>query len=338
MSAVCACAALLVAAAALVLVNLHRELKPPSLGSRCTRGPTAALRANVHAGEFPAAITTNHKTGTELAKCLVRLLADANISAHLAEMHVSAEHFSGNVRQVNLVRSPFILIHSGYNYHKSVAKPERWTVKPFEQMHFELDGVWQGALEAFTALPTCGSYIGVGNLSGSQTYRQALNELNLTAGLLFESLRALRRDLPYMLTSAHLCSRIGFRPQGRACTNIWLDELMLDLFEGGQNQAASDLFRTLLVPPDVSVKTRDCDPFAGPGRMHDHTTNHSGRDEAIHLLRRLDAAFLGGELALAEATLESYRPRPAKVEGGLARSYGSLSRSRMSSNGRARKI
>jgi hypothetical protein len=209
-------------------------------------------------------VSTNHKTGTQLSFCLRAVLARSGVALNLSSIHVSGQagSFSPRAHQLNFVRNPFVLVHSGYEYHKH-SKAERWLLVPLANMtagteddgaswrrlERTLDGRRQGAYTALTVLTTCAlnrSNPGTPTdkqhphepaINNSTTYQQALKQLSRSDGLLLESIRALHRDIPYMLGSARACVDVSMSnvttDQTReevpgACTNVWLEDVTSD--------------------------------------------------------------------------------------------------------------
>ena len=271
-------------------------------------------------------VSANHKTGTVLLECFARVLAHAGIQLNVSDAHTwgFGALSSPDALHVNLVRNPFILVHSGYSYHRNNLKAEAWTVVPFNRMaprytdHAteSYNGFRQGAFDARTAFHTCSG----ATVAENATYRLALNTLPLEDGLVLESFRSLHRDVPYMVASAWACYHAGASakymktltkpqaaraPKGR-CSNVFLEDVTADYREG--------LARYLATPLNLSEGSdaplgaafaRRCDPALHQSNVH--PTDHSERPEAIELIRRLDAKHLGGALARAERALEVIR-------------------------------
>jgi hypothetical protein len=90
-------------------------------------------------------ITTNHKTGTFMTRCLIAVLAQAGIHLRQADVHTwgfpsiscaSDPSCASNpdVLHINLVRNPFVMVHSEYMYHRGTKHAEAWTIHPFSKM------------------------------------------------------------------------------------------------------------------------------------------------------------------------------------------------------------
>ena len=244
-------------------------------------------------------IASNHKTGTEFSKCLIDLLDGVNIQLKQGSRHAS-DGFSSEAFQINMVRDPFTLVHSGYNYHRSTKEAERWTLVPFGRMHARR-GAWQGALEALTSYQTCPGRAEL--FPQNLTYRRALNDLNLTNGLLLESLRALHRDIPYMLNSALCCARTDSLSSHGTCANVNLDVVMRDYSMSFKELLARPLRidKSKVAHLAESVEQR-CNPRANSDSA-EHQTEHKDRGLAIEIIRDLDVRFLGGALTRAETLL-----------------------------------
>ena len=224
-------------------------------------------------------ITTNHKTGTFMARCLRAVLARAGIKLEVSSGHTwGFESISlPKALQINLVRDPFFLVYSGYMYHRGTARAERWTIIPFNKMGTRYDGYAaestgykQGALDAQSSFRTCSNV----TVSDQATYRSALNTLTLADGLLLECLRALHRDVPYVVASAVACYHVGestksaIAPKGR-CNNVLLEDVMADFTRAFKRHLAVPLN----IPAD-SIHTlgasfaQKCDPsLVSPGHI-----------------------------------------------------------------------
>ena len=74
-------------------------------------------------------IAANHKTGTFFGQCLCTVLG--RDYCKLTAIHTTGKNFGSNLLSINMVRNPFVLVHSGYEYH--LRAPEVWTTKPFHQ-------------------------------------------------------------------------------------------------------------------------------------------------------------------------------------------------------------
>jgi len=271
-------------------------------------------------------VSANHKTGTILSECLVRVLAHAGVQLNVSDAHTwgLGALSSPDALHVNLVRNPFVLVHSGYSYHRNNLKAEAWTGVPFNRMaprytdHAteSYNGFRQGAFDARMAFHTCSDAI----VAENATYRLALNTLPLEDGLVLESLRSLHRDVPYMVSSAWACYHAGasakymmkwtmpqaaVAPKGR-CSNVFLEDVTANYLEGFARYLATPL--NLSEGSDAPLGTafaRRCDPALHASNVH--PTDHSDRPQALELIRRLDAKRLGGALARAERTLEMIR-------------------------------
>ena len=63
-------------------------------------------------------ISFNHKTGTMLARCLSRVADMHNVSVKTVDHSTSG--CGTHAQSVNMVRDPFTMVDSGYNYHRSL--------------------------------------------------------------------------------------------------------------------------------------------------------------------------------------------------------------------------
>ena len=253
-------------------------------------------------------ISTNHKTGTKLSLCLVRVLDQAGISLKRASHTWGFPLLnSPDVLQINLVRNPFVLVHSGYMYHRSTEDAEAWTVVPFSTMGTRYSGFnteshrgyWQGAFDARSSFRRCSNV----NISDDSTYRSALNTLSLTDGLLLECLRALHRDIPYIVASALACyhARESSTASKGRCSNVLLEDVMVDYRRGFEQHLAGPLNISKALGASFA---QSCDPaLANSSVMQAHATDHSGRAMAVELIREIDKTYLDGALRRAEFEL-----------------------------------
>ena len=256
--------------------------------------------------------STNHKTGSVLSKCLAKALKSGmKIKVDVWNTHVFGG-FSPTSFQVNFVRNPFLLVHSGFRYHKM--EPEAWTKVPYKSMGVQ-SGVWQGAQNALATWKTLcipGSSDLYNKILHNMTYATALNTLNSKEGLVLESIRALYRDIPYMLRSAKDCNKTNMLSPG-SCRNIFLDVLTDDF----EKRIVSDVGCALNLPTNGLVAVTDTcnahkllssnDPS---DKVKSHITslgsNDTDRVHSIELLRRLDGIYLNGMLRKAELELNRY--------------------------------
>ena len=313
------------------------------------------ISADVHANVPPCGrfIASNHKTGTWLSACLAKTITDhgekrcAGVEGRCGDGvrvqrlsgaypgHVSGGYVS-TAWQVNMIRSPFVLVHSGYNYHRSTPRPEPWTMVPFAvlstrthagawgQFRDEAVAAWQG-YRRFSQLQGCGDGVLPFSrtvLNTSVSYRGALNLLTRAEGLLFESMRSLHRDVPYVVASSISCGRAQVEAQAAfanrsstcgGCTNVWLDEDIMADFDAGLRR-----LRHPLALPGSQIDTlarlfqMTCDPASkqpstkGTRQANvNHRTDHTDRVDAIALLRQIDVGYLGSKLHKADTIIRS---------------------------------
>ena len=92
-------------------------------------------------------VTANHKTGTFFAQCLCGVVeAEHGDEAHCAAggyhgfmgmQHTHGLGITTDSFSVNLVRNPFVMVHSGVEYHSSTTnKHEGWLFKRAKHMNF----------------------------------------------------------------------------------------------------------------------------------------------------------------------------------------------------------
>lgn len=194
-------------------------------------------------------LTTNHKTGTMLAMCM----AEASQQALAVASFHAARGFSLAMRQVNLVRDPFIMVDSAYMYHSR--KPEVWSRTHFcdivgadiklaptyrdyagrlyvpgsEGEHSaRVAYYWFRRLASHEAFHECMTShrnmpSQIVELRLTESYGDALQRLPTSYGLLLEMLRTFHRDLPFVLSSAQDC--FATKPH---CVSVLLDDLITD--------------------------------------------------------------------------------------------------------------
>lgn len=311
-------------------------------------------------------VTANHKTGSFLGMCLTRVLGKHGVHARLASIHCSGG-YSANALQINLVRDPFAVVDSGYVYHGR--KGEKWLQVSLEELDagYEalkqnsqrrrrlqrvastktsglVDENCQAAIAAVRGLrdilnrDDCAEESKV-SLRRDETYGDAILRLPLRFGLLLESLRALHRDVPYVVASATDCAATNQRSSPRqACASILLDDIKLVGYDTAFDHAFAP---SLGLPTNATAAIKrdfvdECDPAvvvsearatstiqqrqAGkkatavatgvhakdPCSGHVHITSRcGGRHERIAIIRHIDDIYLGGALARANRTITS---------------------------------
>ena len=112
-------------------------------------------------------VTANHKTGTYLAQCLCGVLTeeasttDAAIPCEaggfqhksMGLQHTQGKGITSTNFCLNMVRNPFIMVHSGLEYHQSTHIPgEHWLYKPLEGPNATTAKGMQSALQDFKNL------------------------------------------------------------------------------------------------------------------------------------------------------------------------------------------
>lgn len=244
-------------------------------------------------------VNSNHKTGSHLAHCLVSLLRSRNMSVCVGSSHVT-HGFTPAALSLNLVRNPFDMVASGYEYHRNAVQPEAWTLARTTAARAYVRGRCMPGAEAV--------------LNESLGYRAALHVLDMSHGLLLESVRMHESDLPGMLSAAQSCREAdgaaaaasdgaGTSPGGAAggCVNMLLDDAMADY-----GAAWARVVRALRLDASLGAASEwrafaaTCDPTS---THSEHATNRTGRAAVIELLRHLDAEHLGSRLRAAEGAL-----------------------------------
>ena len=130
--------------------------------------------------------------------CLLRSRYSYPTGGSNVNEHVS-HGFSVDAWAVNMVRNVFVLVHSGYEYHKNPATDEPWLDVPFSEQtkgHSAKAGRWQGALSAYHSYSD-GGCAPTAVLNERMSYREALNALELADGLLLAVMLAHIVACPY---------------------------------------------------------------------------------------------------------------------------------------------
>jgi len=95
-------------------------------------------------------IASNHKTGSFFARCLCQAMGSAKGAAvapcNLVTMHTAGQGLYSHAWSINMVRDPFVVIHSGYEYHLKTTEP--WAIGPIDAGQARTFGVPQ-ALESY---------------------------------------------------------------------------------------------------------------------------------------------------------------------------------------------
>lgn len=276
---------------------LHRNSQPRSGAEFHAYGGHEKARC----GRY---VNSNHKTGSHLAHCLVSLLRSRNTSVCVGSSHVT-HGFTPAALSLNLVRNPFDMVVSGYEYHRNAAQPEGWTLARTTAARAYVHGRCMPGAEAGPVL------------SDSTGYRAALHVLGTSQGLLLESVRMLESDLPGMLSAAQSCREAeaaaraaldvavsgtphSYHGAGAAggCVNMLLDDAMADY--GATWLRVVGALRLDASMAAAGAFAATCDPTS----MHtEHATNRTGRASVIELLWHLDAEHLGSRLRTAEGAL-----------------------------------
>lgn len=321
-------------------------------------------------GTKPRLVTANHKTGTYLGMCLTRVLIRHGIKSEMASIHCSGG-FSKHALQINMVRDPYSIVDSGYLYHGR--NSEKWLQIPFSQLAVgykawklqqqkrhtrrlqairstttkgRIDENSQAAYAAFLSLrelltrDTCIDTKIV--LQAHQTYGNTISRLPVRYGLLLEGLRALHRDIPYVVSSARDCDAANKQAAASAgCVSILLD----DVKHVGYAYAFDKIFAKAFDLRDHDKIKRDfvsdCNPILKSSDAHTGThrvnpqrytrvaptmnesSHHNGactgqahitstcggRAERISLLHQLDQLYLGGAISRANETIASLARR-----------------------------
>ena len=213
-------------------------------------------------------VACNHKTGTVMLRCLASVTQKHGITVHQIS-HSTGHWYNNSAHQLNMMRSPFVLVDSGHSYHMDCG--EGWT-------HGSLSGGSGSATGAQTAYHSWKDWCEDPHfqIDGNKSYAQALNSLPLEEGMLYEALRALHRDVPFVVASTKACAEVG----PAACTSLDLDVLMADYSAGWRDVVAPTL---KLTECDIGKAKADamhhdfvlqCDPYAGQAHVKKgHVTN-----------------------------------------------------------------
>lgn len=242
--------------------------------------------------------------------------AELGINVECLSRHTTGG-FSERAFQVNFVRNPFLLVHSGYRYHKLGS--ESWTSVPFRDMDGSTPqhGFWQGARHAYmTWRQWCNS--NTTGITDNSSYASVLKLLSVEQGLVLESLRALYRDIPFVVSSARDCFLTNSAVTG-ACKNVLMDDFVSNISDRIEMDVATTLrlsdFKNYL-PGTLGKVASACDPRAliaresVGGRPQQHITS-LGKYDVVHRkninqLRYIDEILFEGSMKKAEEKLRRY--------------------------------
>lgn len=264
-------------------------------------------RGPMRLSEGQRAVTSNHKTGTVLMLCLLRMLHREDFPEQVRMMGLHASGgYSAEARQLNFVRDPFVLVDSGFAYH--LRRSEKWCSAP-------LGKTWPDPESAHATFLTWNAWTCVAadeRLSANESYADALERLPLERALLLEAVRALDMDLPYVVSSTTDCYEKDHVPNSTGtCRSVLLDDIMRD-YEFAYEALVAP---TLALPASLGETFREnCGlgkkkPSGTPKegckttRSKHSTGDCGGRAERIELLRQLDRDFLGGIIAQYNDTI-----------------------------------
>jgi hypothetical protein len=288
------------------------------------RAGCAGMTPMVEPKEGHLYFSSNHKTGTVLSGCLRKqIAAGMGVRTECLSRHMSGG-FNPHSYQINFVRNPFLLVHSGYRYHQKTN--EIWTKQPFDTMNDKdlTAGIWQGVQSAFITWSNwCNN--SKTNIHSSNSYHSVLNSLPSKEAMLFESIRSLYRDIPYVVSSARNCFLINQAVDG-SCRNILLDDFVANFndriiseiattfrLSTHDNYSASALIK-LTSHCDINNKKGRNGKDRDGNEEQNHITslgrNDIDRIHDINVLRGLDNLFLRGALSKAEEEIQRYMPLP----------------------------
>ncbi|KAJ1432774.1 hypothetical protein B484DRAFT_22948 [Ochromonadaceae sp. CCMP2298] len=235
-------------------------------------------------------VSSNHKTGTFLIWCLQKMMhTDYRIKVTIGSQR-EAGAFSPLANQLNMVRNPFTLIHSAYEYHRKGM--EGWSTiaalkhkdDPMLNLHptYRVYANWCNDTKT--------------RVNQSMSYRDMLNHLPLHQGLLMEAVRS-SRTIGNMMAAAASCANIAALTQGQpgSCVNLLLDELMED-FPGSYRDYIVPALNLNLPPAAAMRFQKKCDLTNSSSKMLTSHTTEKGdkRVQAVLLIRQLDEEVLGG--------------------------------------------
>ncbi|KAK7235701.1 hypothetical protein SO694_0006707 [Aureococcus anophagefferens] len=256
-----------------------------------------------------------HYTGTKTTPTLV----------------VASNHKTGTfLSRSTFARDPLVLAESGYRYHRT--GPEAWT-------RVALDGAppgkqYQGEGAAFARFARRRGLAGGGRVRRSEalgaapaepprrneTYADALGRFSLRDGLLFEALRSLHRDVPYAVggppstaaprapTARRCCSTTSWRTcPARSGASRGLPPRGRRSARGAAAAGAVErAFLDACGPESTFVASKK----DGSATARDAGSHRNGPDAEragrLATLRDIDAVYLGGRLAAANATLRRH--------------------------------
>uniref|UniRef100_A0A7S3ATA2 Uncharacterized protein n=1 Tax=Haptolina ericina TaxID=156174 RepID=A0A7S3ATA2_9EUKA len=257
-------------------------------------------------------ISFNHKAGTMLSRCFANTAEAHGVKLQMMDHANGACHaHARHVLQVNMVRSPFVMVDSGYNYHRALTpslhgRSESWAFIKIPDMSTSTRPLFADSAAAYNAWKEWNCSHLYPRLVTPTSYTGALRRLGEAGALLFESVRALYRNIPSMIHTARLCAEAAASGLNHSCSNVWMDAVVTNLSEGFRRQLAPSLglMGSRCVPLESSF-VAGCDPAlqSADSAARSHMTDHSARDARIALLRQLDKSYLDSRLLNAETEL-----------------------------------
>lgn len=301
-------------------------------------------------------VTANHKTGTDLGKCIQAISTNRKDFSSVFKGHNHVEGgFTPFAWQLNFVRDPFVMIDSGYIFHRKSA--EWWCSQPLSKHvkgQYSVPMTAQAWNEYFFHNRKCGQQPQRMQIDlDAESYAAVLKRFPLASGLLLESMRVILFDATVMASSVKNCDlanteRSTDSTEPPACASVLLDDVM---------EAGMEGFDDLLVPM-LRLKARSMEEFRKTYRLkcsvqshraQTHCTNclsspvdksvdaskgvpsdvhqpsvdpvsNTTRSQRIEMIKHLDRAYLGGILArYQELILQSVLRPSGNVTGETGR-------------------
>lgn len=282
-------------------------------------------RKNWNKTDYTNAVSSNHKTGTFLAECVCENhtslgagstpVLNNPLHCNLDSTHADGSGFvQMGRRNVNLVRSAFNVVISGYFYHQHPSNGDKWWTHRIVNLSAPFSEVPERSSSSINIAKVVHFYndfvqcmdVGLPLFPDNTSYISVLKTFPLEAGLILETFRE-ARTIGSMIGSGQTCDFVNLAIQKfsdkalakkSGCFNVDLDNVMLDYERSWLEVFAPALGRTDLPKESGKMFVAACDVTKNSTGKSLHVGNHSSliRIEAQELIQQIDKLYFSGFL------------------------------------------